>query len=150
MCPLRRKKHPFFTFKQTARLPLCTATPSPHYAPQPPVHVMHLNSQSTLCTATPSPCHAPQPSSPLYATQPPDHIMHLNPSPHYAPQPPVHILHLNPQSTQVLQSSSSDVTCSAKLRSPVSPSVYLFQITQLKIASNPFAKGFRDCDPDDW
>jgi hypothetical protein len=23
------------------------------------------------------------------------------------------------------------------------------QITQLKIASNPFAKGFRDCDPDD-
>ena len=24
------------------------------------------------------------------------------------------------------------------------------QITQLKIASNPFAKGFRDCDPEDW
>ncbi|XP_067263150.1 T-box transcription factor TBX1 isoform X2 [Chanodichthys erythropterus] len=23
-------------------------------------------------------------------------------------------------------------------------------ITQLKIASNPFAKGFRDCDPEDW
>jgi hypothetical protein len=22
--------------------------------------------------------------------------------------------------------------------------------TQLKIASNPFAKGFRDCDPEDW
>lgn len=28
--------------------------------------------------------------------------------------------------------------------------VYEFQITQLKIASNPFAKGFRDCDPEDW
>ena len=27
---------------------------------------------------------------------------------------------------------------------------YLLQITQLKIASNPFAKGFRDCDPEDW
>lgn len=27
---------------------------------------------------------------------------------------------------------------------------FLNQITQLKIASNPFAKGFRDCDPDDW
>ena len=26
----------------------------------------------------------------------------------------------------------------------------IFQITQLKIASNPFAKGFRDCDPEDW
>lgn len=26
----------------------------------------------------------------------------------------------------------------------------LLQITQLKIASNPFAKGFRDCDSDDW
>ena len=25
----------------------------------------------------------------------------------------------------------------------------LFQITQLKIASNPFAKGFRDCDPEE-
>lgn len=24
------------------------------------------------------------------------------------------------------------------------------QITQLKIASNPFAKGFRDCDYDEW
>ena len=24
------------------------------------------------------------------------------------------------------------------------------QITQLKIASNPFAKGFRDVDPNDW
>uniref|UniRef100_UPI00358F95AD T-box transcription factor TBX1-like n=1 Tax=Myxine glutinosa TaxID=7769 RepID=UPI00358F95AD len=24
------------------------------------------------------------------------------------------------------------------------------RITQLKIASNPFAKGFRDCDADDW
>lgn len=24
------------------------------------------------------------------------------------------------------------------------------RITQLKIASNPFAKGFRECDPDDW
>ncbi|VEL27940.1 unnamed protein product [Protopolystoma xenopodis] len=24
------------------------------------------------------------------------------------------------------------------------------RITQLKISSNPFAKGFRDCDPDEW
>lgn len=30
------------------------------------------------------------------------------------------------------------------------PSTFSIQITQLKIASNPFAKGFRDCDPDDW
>lgn len=29
------------------------------------------------------------------------------------------------------------------------PPLKNFQITQLKIASNPFAKGFRDCDPDD-
>ena len=28
--------------------------------------------------------------------------------------------------------------------------IILLQITQLKIASNPFAKGFRDCDPEDW
>ena len=26
---------------------------------------------------------------------------------------------------------------------------FLLQITQLKIASNPFAKGFRDCDPEE-
>lgn len=26
----------------------------------------------------------------------------------------------------------------------------ILQITLLKIASNPFAKGFRDCDSDDW
>ncbi len=31
-----------------------------------------------------------------------------------------------------------------------SPFWFGFQITQLKIASNPFAKGFRDCDPEDW
>lgn len=30
------------------------------------------------------------------------------------------------------------------------PSARFPQITQLKIASNPFAKGFRDCDPEDW
>lgn len=28
--------------------------------------------------------------------------------------------------------------------------IFSLQITQLKIASNPFAKGFRDCDPEDW
>lgn len=28
--------------------------------------------------------------------------------------------------------------------------LFVLQITQLKIASNPFAKGFRDCDPEDW
>ena len=26
----------------------------------------------------------------------------------------------------------------------------ILQITQLKIASNPFAKGFRDCDMEEW
>ena len=31
-----------------------------------------------------------------------------------------------------------------------SPSLFSLQITQLKIASNPFAKGFRDCDPEEW
>lgn len=31
-----------------------------------------------------------------------------------------------------------------------STSRFSLQITQLKIASNPFAKGFRDCDPEDW
>lgn len=38
-----------------------------------------------------------------------------------------------------------------KSRGPQSePSARFPQITQLKIASNPFAKGFRDCDPEDW
>ncbi|KAB0406844.1 hypothetical protein E2I00_006167, partial [Balaenoptera physalus] len=30
------------------------------------------------------------------------------------------------------------------------PRFHVVYITQLKIASNPFAKGFRDCDPEDW
>jgi len=83
------KKHPFYMQANSTpdimhcnpQSTLCTSTPSPHYAPQPPVHIMHLN------------------SSPHYAPQPPVHIMHLNPqstlctstsSPHYASQPPVH------------------------------------------------------------
>ncbi|KPP70038.1 hypothetical protein Z043_111164 [Scleropages formosus] len=37
-----------------------------------------------------------------------------------------------------------------QLRMPPPAVVLLSKITQLKIASNPFAKGFRDCDPDIW
>lgn len=41
--------------------------------------------------------------------------------------------------------------CSARpTRYPPATSRFSLQITQLKIASNPFAKGFRDCDPEDW
>ena len=35
-------------------------------------------------------------------------------------------------------------------RSGLVITIVMLQITQLKIASNPFAKGFRDCDPEDW
>lgn len=46
----------------------------------------------------------------------------------------------------------SQALCVLRTAPPLSSSTSRFspQITQLKIASNPFAKGFRDCDPEDW
>lgn len=86
-------------------------------------------------------------------------------------QPRFHIVYLPPKTSQ-----SSEENCGENFKTFVFPETtftavtayqnhrvrYLcyflpqkqqqfvsFQITQLKIASNPFAKGFRDCDPDD-
>ncbi|XP_056639946.1 T-box transcription factor TBX1-like [Diorhabda carinulata] len=66
-------------------------------------------------------------------------------------QPRFHIVYLPPKN------ASSDESCTENFKTFVFPetsftAVTAYQnhrITQLKIASNPFAKGFRDCDPDD-
>ncbi|XP_050299837.1 T-box transcription factor TBX1-like [Anthonomus grandis grandis] len=68
-------------------------------------------------------------------------------------QPRFHIVYLPPKTSQ----SSNDETCNDNFKTFVFAetsftAVTAYQnhrITQLKIASNPFAKGFRDCDPDD-
>ncbi|CAL4074427.1 unnamed protein product, partial [Meganyctiphanes norvegica] len=64
-------------------------------------------------------------------------------------QPRFHVVYVNPK--------SEDVSSTENFRTYVYPetkftAVTAYQnhrITQLKIASNPFAKGFRDCDPDE-
>ncbi|CAH1111723.1 unnamed protein product [Psylliodes chrysocephalus] len=66
-------------------------------------------------------------------------------------QPRFHIVYLPPKTI------SSEENCTENFKTFVFPetsftAVTAYQnhrITQLKIASNPFAKGFRDCDPDD-
>ncbi|XP_068203522.1 LOW QUALITY PROTEIN: T-box transcription factor TBX1-like [Palaemon carinicauda] len=64
-------------------------------------------------------------------------------------QPRFHVVYVNPK--------TEDVSATENFRTFVFPetkftAVTAYQnhrITQLKIASNPFAKGFRDCDPDE-
>ncbi|XP_066261433.1 T-box transcription factor TBX10 [Euwallacea similis] len=66
-------------------------------------------------------------------------------------QPRFHVVYLPPKNTQ------NEENCNDNFKTFVFPetsftAVTAYQnhrITQLKIASNPFAKGFRDCDPDD-
>ncbi|CAG9814765.1 unnamed protein product [Phaedon cochleariae] len=67
-------------------------------------------------------------------------------------QPRFHIVYLPPKNSNI-----SEEHCGDNFKTFVFPetsftAVTAYQnhrITQLKIASNPFAKGFRDCDPDD-
>ncbi|XP_018568168.1 T-box transcription factor TBX10 [Anoplophora glabripennis] len=67
-------------------------------------------------------------------------------------QPRFHIVYLPPKTSQ-----TGEESCGENFKTFVFPetaftAVTAYQnhrITQLKIASNPFAKGFRDCDPDD-
>ncbi|CAL4224826.1 unnamed protein product, partial [Meganyctiphanes norvegica] len=64
-------------------------------------------------------------------------------------QPRFHMVYVN--------SKSEDVSSTENFRTYVYPETKFtavtdyqnHRITQLKIASNPFAKGFRDCDPDE-
>ncbi|XP_076257138.1 T-box transcription factor 1 isoform X2 [Rhynchophorus ferrugineus] len=68
-------------------------------------------------------------------------------------QPRFHIVYLPPKNSQTV----TEDNCNDNFKTFVFPetsftAVTAYQnhrITQLKIASNPFAKGFRDCDPDD-
>ncbi|CAH0549290.1 unnamed protein product [Brassicogethes aeneus] len=67
-------------------------------------------------------------------------------------QPRFHVVYLTPKNTH-----NTEENYDGKFKTFVFPetaftAVTAYQnhrITQLKIASNPFAKGFRDCDPDD-
>ncbi|EOA97824.1 T-box transcription factor TBX1 [Anas platyrhynchos] len=57
-------------------------------------------------------------------------------------QPRFHVVYVDPR-------KDSEKYAEENFKTFTFPTFSL-QITQLKIASNPFAKGFRDCDPEDW
>uniref|UniRef100_A0AAR5Q496 T-box domain-containing protein n=1 Tax=Dendroctonus ponderosae TaxID=77166 RepID=A0AAR5Q496_DENPD len=66
-------------------------------------------------------------------------------------QPRFHVVYLPPKNVQSEENSSENFkTFVFPETSFTAVTAYQnHRITQLKIASNPFAKGFRDCDPDD-
>ncbi|XP_030747539.1 T-box transcription factor TBX1-like [Sitophilus oryzae] len=68
-------------------------------------------------------------------------------------QPRFHIVYLPPKNSQQTNEENCNENFKTFVFSETSfTAVTAYQnhrITQLKIASNPFAKGFRDCDPDD-
>ncbi|KAG5886886.1 hypothetical protein JTB14_024743 [Gonioctena quinquepunctata] len=67
-------------------------------------------------------------------------------------QPRFHIVYLPPKTGNNTEESSAENFKTFVFSETSFTAVTAYQnhrITQLKIASNPFAKGFRDCDPDD-
>ncbi|KAK6641899.1 hypothetical protein RUM44_013619 [Polyplax serrata] len=65
-------------------------------------------------------------------------------------QPRFHVLYIPPKSEVNLNNTENFKTFIFQETRFTAVTAYQnHRITQLKIASNPFAKGFRDCDPDD-
>ncbi|KAL0266601.1 UNVERIFIED_CONTAM: hypothetical protein PYX00_009098 [Menopon gallinae] len=65
-------------------------------------------------------------------------------------QPRFHVLYIPPKSEVNLNNTENFKTFVFQETRFTAVTAYQnHRITQLKIASNPFAKGFRDCDPDD-
>ncbi|CAG9770877.1 unnamed protein product [Ceutorhynchus assimilis] len=67
-------------------------------------------------------------------------------------QPRFHVVYLPPKNTPNSEENSNENFKTFVFPETSFTAVTAYQnhrITQLKIASNPFAKGFRDCDPDD-
>ncbi|KDR09232.1 T-box transcription factor TBX1 [Zootermopsis nevadensis] len=66
-------------------------------------------------------------------------------------QPRFHVLYIPPKSemTDTARTENFKTFIFPETRFTAVTAYQNHRITQLKIASNPFAKGFRDCDPDD-
>jgi T-box protein 1 len=64
-------------------------------------------------------------------------------------QPRFHAVYVNPKSEDVSHTENFKTFIFPETKFTAVTAYQNHRITQLKIASNPFAKGFRDCDPDD-
>ncbi|XP_035701115.1 T-box transcription factor TBX5 isoform X2 [Folsomia candida] len=64
-------------------------------------------------------------------------------------QPRFHVVLVNGKSEDVSQTENFKTFVFTETKFTAVTAYQNHRITQLKIASNPFAKGFRDCDPDD-
>ncbi|XP_013791850.2 T-box transcription factor TBX10-like [Limulus polyphemus] len=65
-------------------------------------------------------------------------------------QPRFHVVYLNPKGEDASQTENFKTFIFPETKFTAVTAYQNHRITQLKIASNPFAKGFRDCDPEDW
>lgn len=64
-------------------------------------------------------------------------------------QPRFHVVYVNPKTEDVTATENYRTYNFTETKFMAVTAYQNHRITQLKIASNPFAKGFRDCDPDD-
>ncbi|KAK2184002.1 hypothetical protein NP493_287g04041 [Ridgeia piscesae] len=64
-------------------------------------------------------------------------------------QPRFHVVYVNPKTEDVSGTENFRTFIFPETKFMAVTAYQNHRITQLKIASNPFAKGFRDCDPDD-
>ncbi|XP_076367518.1 T-box transcription factor TBX1-like isoform X2 [Tachypleus tridentatus] len=65
-------------------------------------------------------------------------------------QPRFHVVYLNPKGEDASQTENFKTFIFSETKFTAVTAYQNHRITQLKIASNPFAKGFRDCDPEEW
>ncbi|EFX85047.1 hypothetical protein DAPPUDRAFT_3881, partial [Daphnia pulex] len=64
-------------------------------------------------------------------------------------QPRFHVVYINQRTEDASQTENFRTFIFPETKFTAVTAYQNHRITQLKIASNPFAKGFRDCDPDD-
>ncbi|XP_064460641.1 T-box transcription factor TBX1-like [Ornithodoros turicata] len=65
-------------------------------------------------------------------------------------QPRFHVVYVNPKGEDASKTENFKAFVFPETKFTAVTAYQNHRITQLKIASNPFAKGFRDCDADDW
>lgn len=65
-------------------------------------------------------------------------------------QPRFHVVYINPRGEDASKTQNFKTFVFQETKFTAVTAYQNHRITQLKIASNPFAKGFRDCDADDW
>ncbi|XP_054710186.1 T-box transcription factor TBX10-like [Uloborus diversus] len=65
-------------------------------------------------------------------------------------QPRFHVVYVNPKGEDSSQTQNFKTFVFPETKFTAVTAYQNHRITQLKIASNPFAKGFRDCDPEEW